>query len=137
MTNIGPVANLTQLEFFHIGSNNIIYPVTDLSPLQNLVNLTEFHAYTQQISDISVLAGLPELTIVDLRNNQTLVNITPLGSLQNIEQLDLRQNAVDDVSSLCNWPNTSTARILLNGNPLSNSQLQSLRSCLPDATILF
>jgi Leucine-rich repeat (LRR) protein len=49
-----------------LGHNNI----SDISPLAELVNLTETALHANQISDIRPLIGLANLTAASLDNNQ-------------------------------------------------------------------
>ncbi|MFZ2967488.1 MAG: COR domain-containing protein [Sulfuricurvum sp.] len=66
ITDISPLARLTQLTHLNLWSNQI----TDLSPLAQLTQLTQLHLSSNQITDLSPLAQLTQLTQLGLWNNQ-------------------------------------------------------------------
>jgi internalin A len=114
--------------------------------LENLTNLTEFWALNtaacvtnsdcNAISDIGPLASLTNLQSLYLGNNN-ISDITPLIALTNLQDLFLNniennnmpQNAVTDISVLPNL--LSLTRLNINRNPISNlsvlSQLAQLQ----------
>ena len=69
--------------------------------------MTELYLYENQITDISPLAHLTQLTTLDLSNNQ-IKDVTPLTKLTSLEKLLLKGNPIEDTSPL---------NALLNGNP--------------------
>ena len=74
-------------------------PVSDLSPLAGLTNLTELLLDDNNITDISPLSGLTNLTNLGLSINN-ITNILPLVDLTNLEVLGLWRNSVSDLSPL-------------------------------------
>lgn len=72
--------------------------ITDLSLLEYMPNLTELYLCCQEIKDISILADLP-LTAVALCEN-SIVDLSPLGELTELETLFLGGNPATDYSSL-------------------------------------
>jgi internalin A len=73
--------------------------ISDITSLQSLTNLTSLSLSNNQISDISFLQSLTNLTELDLRGNQ-ISDITSLQSLTNLTELDLRGNQISDITSL-------------------------------------
>ncbi|MCL2603698.1 MAG: leucine-rich repeat domain-containing protein [Defluviitaleaceae bacterium] len=70
----------------------------DIIPLRYMTNLTQlFFLGGTQISDLTPLAGLINLTMLDLNNNQ-ISDLTPLAGLTNLEWLDLSGNPITDWS---------------------------------------
>jgi len=55
----------------------------DIEPLKYMVNLTELSLWSNQISDISALAGLKNLTVLSLGDNR-ISDINPLAGLTNL-----------------------------------------------------
>ena len=84
--------------------------ITDLTGLEHATNLIHLDlgaelvqvlgiVNSNSISDISPLAGLTQLTSLDLENN-SISDISPLGGLTNLTQLYLSDNAITDISPL-------------------------------------
>ena len=73
--------------------------ISDISPLAGLTNLTSLNLRDNKINDISPLTGLVNLTSLNLCNNQ-ISDITPVFGLPKLESLDLsdmRTPSVDGV----------------------------------------
>jgi internalin A len=68
-----------------------------------------------QISDISPLKGLKNLTFLALEDNR-IVDIKPLANMENLKTLILTDNQIDDISPLANLPNLIVLHII--GNPV-------------------
>ena len=73
--------------------------IADLSGMEHLVNLTELHLATNEVSDLTPLATLIKLTWLNLDQNQ-ISDISPLAGLTNLTWLSLLQNEVSDISSM-------------------------------------
>ena len=84
--------NLTQLEAPGRGIKN-------LTGLQHARNLKVLSLYTNEISDISALAGLTQLTELVLRSN-SITDLAPLAGLTQLTGLELEGNNISDVSPL-------------------------------------
>lgn len=84
IADIGPLANLTELEDLDIDDNYI----EDLSALGRLSKLTELDASSNLFADIGVLAGLTELKKLYLSYNY-ISDLSPLYGLAKLEELDL------------------------------------------------
>ena len=115
--NISGLEHAVNLISLGLFQNNI----SDVSPLASLINLTSLDLdHNHQISDITPLASLNNLTSLDLRWNQ-ISDITPLASLTNLERLNLARNQVRDVGPLAAL--TNLERLDLEHNPLSQESV--------------
>jgi len=152
ITDLSPLANLTNLQVLHLGNNQI----TDLSPLANLTNLQILHLSNNQITDLSPLANLTNLQVLYLSNNQ-ITDITPLANLTNLGGpygvLGLDNNLINDISPLENLTNLQWLQLdnnlitdlsplyklenltfyTLKGNPVSDDEVALLRLALRKA----
>ena len=104
-SRVGKVSNLTglehatQLKVLDFESHNL----SDITPLAQLTQLTSLNldGYfgDNNVSDITPLAQLTQLTELDLRHNN-ISDITPLASLENLQKLWLLGNPIPDTSPL-------------------------------------
>jgi Leucine-rich repeat (LRR) protein len=76
-----------------------VNPLSDISVLAGLTNLTNLYLNENQISDISPLAGLTNLEALGLNSNQ-VSDVSVLTHLTKLYELDLRANRISDVSSI-------------------------------------
>ncbi|MBE9121910.1 leucine-rich repeat domain-containing protein [Tychonema sp. LEGE 07199] len=98
--------------------------ISDITPLQSLTNLTELNLDNNQISDITPLQSLTNLTKLALYNNQ-ISDITPLQSLTNLTSLHLSKNPISDITPLQSL--TNLTKLALYNNQISDiTLLQSL-----------
>jgi Leucine-rich repeat (LRR) protein len=84
-----------------------------------------------QVSDISALAGLTELTWINLRNNQ-VGNVDALAGLVNLRTLDLWNNRVREFSALKGLVDIEAIDLSLNGpvfnfNTITDQQRAQMR----------
>ena len=86
------VSSLTNLD----ASSKAIHSLSGLEHFTVLQRLKLIH---NQITDITPLAQLKNLTVLDLWANQ-ITDITPLAQLKNLTSLNLGKNQVADISSL-------------------------------------
>ena len=96
------VGGLTSLEWLDVGkyrSDPETYVLTDIGPLQNLVNLTDLHVEGNDIADLSPLADLTELNKLHFHRNE-IEDISPVAGLSNLEELALGENPISDLSPL-------------------------------------
>ena len=95
LEDINFVSNLTNLTDLKLNSLMSEEPyanqITDITPLTHLDNLTELYLYNNQISDIGPLSNLTNLNRLYLYSNQ-INDISPLSNLSNLTVLDLQQN---------------------------------------------
>lgn len=121
-------------------------------------NATELDLSGTGISDLTGLAKLPSLEIVNLSRNSIsniyileftnsrktikelnlsgnlIEDITPLASLQAVEVLDLSNNMISSETPLMNLKNLKT--LYLGGNKLSELQIDNLQNALLDCEII-
>jgi len=114
ITDINPMASLTNLEQLYLNNNLII----DVTPLSGLSNLTVLGLSGNQIEDISILSSLINLQDLSLANN-AIHNISILSNLTNLVRLDLGATQIIDTTPLSTLINLETLWI-------SNNVLTSL-----------
>ncbi len=115
------IVDITGLEFatnlrkLYIGKN----PITDLAPLANLTQLVEFHFWHVPINptnlDLSPLANLINLEVLSLEGNG-ISDISPLAELKKLQRLDLSRNHIEDIRPLAGL--TELRILVLEGNPV-------------------
>ena len=69
--------------------------ISDLTPLAGLTNLTELDLYNNKISDLTPLTGLTNLEWLNLSDNN-ISDLTPLTGLTNLKNLHLASNNITD-----------------------------------------
>ena len=92
--------------------------ITDISALAGLTNLTELQLLINSIMDVSALAGLTNLTTLYLQFNE-ITDISALAGLTNLTSLDIRVNRIEDLSALAGLTN-------LTGLYLSSNEITDL-----------
>ena len=98
--------------------------VSDLSPLAGLIHLEILNLRRNSVSDISALVGLTNLTNLDIGGND-ISDISALASLTKLEWLFLTSNSVIDISAVAGLTNLTDLDI--GGNDISDiSALASL-----------
>lgn len=75
--------------------------ITDLSGLENAVNLTNLSLSNNNISNISALSNLTKLQFLYL-SNCNITDITALTNITNLYSLNLSHNNIEDISALSN-----------------------------------
>ena len=109
------ITDLTGLEHAHnlkrlnldgerVGSYVISNEVSNLSPLLGLTQLTVLELGGNSLSDITALAGLTNLTQLSLGRN-SLSDISALTGLTNLTWLELYNNSISDISALTGLTN--------------------------------
>ena len=118
------VSDLTGLEFATNLVTLRLNGISDVSPLENLVNLEELSLNWGGISDVSLLKNLVKLEKLHLNGND-ISDVSPLKNLVKLEELELEFNDISDVSPLKNLVNLKT--LDLTGNTVSDvSPLENL-----------
>ncbi|MBE9128052.1 MULTISPECIES: leucine-rich repeat domain-containing protein [unclassified Coleofasciculus] len=84
---------------------------------ENLLSRTELSLSGYQITDVSPLAGLPNLEVLYLRDNQ-ITDVSPLAELMNLEDLGIPANPITDISPLAELTNLES--LILIANPISD-----------------
>lgn len=74
--------------------------IVDITGLEYATNLQKLWIRWNHIADLSPLAGLVTLRMLDAHNNQNITDISPLSGLVNLEELVLRGNRISDISPL-------------------------------------
>jgi len=97
--------------------------ISDLTGIEYASNLRVLALEQNPISDISPLAGLSNLTALDLNYNWADANhkirdFSPLARLTNLTRLDLVDNQISDISALSGL--TNLTELWLSNNPISD-----------------
>ena len=95
ISDVSPLAGLTQLTYLGLSGTD----VSDVSPLANLTQLTRLDLIATGVSDVSVLAALTQLTYLGLSWTD-VSDVSPLANLTQLTTLILDNTAVSDVSPL-------------------------------------
>ena len=117
------IRDLTGIEFavnvfeFQLSSNQI----SDLSPLAELPN-TKMNALNvdgNQISDLSLLAGFPNLQWLNIAKNREIIDLSPLADLTNLKGLWIVSSGkISDLSALAKLVNLE--KFVIWGSPISD-----------------
>ena len=113
ISDVSPLAALTQLTYLSLDDT----AVSDVSPLANLTQLTYLDLLGTDVSDVSPLAALTQLTYLDLLGTD-VSDISPLSALTQLTSLSLGRTAVSDVSPLANL--TQLTGLFLGGTAVSD-----------------
>ena len=110
VSDLSPIAGLTNLTFLGAASNK---DISDVSALIGLTSLTELFLNGNSISDISPLAGLTNLKRLSLSYN-SISDISALSGLTNLTWLKLDRNVITDISALANLTNLRHLELYVN-----------------------
>ena len=122
LSDISPLQNLTEITDLSLGYNNI----ADISPLQNLVNINNLDISHNQISDISYLANLTHLSYLYAYTN-SISDISVVARFHNLKLLDINTNSVSVIDSLAHLD--SLQFLIASSNNISDiTPLQYLQS---------
>jgi Leucine-rich repeat (LRR) protein len=126
IANLEPLRYLRKLQVVNLSNN----PLTDLSPLAQLPLLETLDLRNSlNGNDLSPLAKAPSLKTLTLRNT-TLGNLTPLGSISTLEDLDLTSAQLSQpatLSALKNVTQLTLSNVLSDATPLATlTQLEHL-----------
>ena len=113
------MANLTSLQSRY---NDI----RQLTGLESAINLETLDLYNNQLSDISALASLTQLTTLDLGYNRQISDVSALASLTRLTSLNLYGNQLSDVSALASLTRLRTLTLGYNRQISDISALASL-----------
>ncbi len=122
--------NCYNLKEFDCSCNHI----SEISCLQDLSSLEVLKAFSNNISNILPLKNLKNLRLLDLGENN-ITNVESLTDLVDLEFLDLRSNQITNVTSLAGL--TKLTHLFLDDNPISQWQIDQLRTLLPNCSIYF
>ncbi|HAA9661108.1 TPA_asm: internalin [Listeria monocytogenes] len=96
ITSLNPLKNLMQLKGIDISNNASL---SDLTPLEDLNQLSYLGANAIGVSNIEPLTNLINLEYVNLGSNQ-IEDISALKSLTKLQTLHLSENNIEDISIL-------------------------------------
>ena len=115
-----------------VGHNN----VSDLSFLANFPGLRRLISIDSKkhVTDISVLAQLPDLEYVELFM-QDITDISALANHEHLLDLNLCHNNITDLTPLYSCPNLERLWISCNPN-LTQEEIDALQAVLPDCVIV-
>ncbi len=101
LTGLEHATNLTRLGLSStwVGNEWHTNPISDVSPLAALTQLTTLLLYDTAVSDVSPLAALTQLTTLHLTGT-AVSDISPLAALMQLTELNLSGIAVSDISPL-------------------------------------
>lgn len=131
ISNLSGIENLVNLEYFQAAYSNI----SDISPLKGLPNLKHLALAHSQIIDINPLKELTNLESLSLLFNGKIKDVSPLSGLTNLKSLELSYNQINDISPLKEL--TNLTMLELRSNPISDADKQSLRDALPQCNISY
>ena len=86
----------------------------DFSILKYCKNLKALDIGHNQVDDLSFLYDLPRLKVLIVACNLSLQDITPIGSLKELEYLEIFKNNVQDISCLARCENLVDLNICFN-----------------------
>ena len=117
--NSNSVSDLSPLRGLEIESLNLEYNgnISDISVVSGMTELTRLRLSHNSISDISAVAGLANLTFLTLSNN-SVSDISAVARLTNLKWLYLRSNNISNISPLSDLTNLTW--LLLNDNIVSD-----------------
>ena len=140
--------------------------ISDISGIENLINLTEFSLSDSAVSDIGLLKGLTKLEMLNLGNNE-ITDISSLKNLSNLRVLSLsnflpdflaeHKNQISDISALSGLINLQSLEMKSNrisnieplkglrklwnlnlrDNLISEADKVALRKALPNCTLMY
>ena len=112
ISDLSLISGLIKLERIWLHEN----PPMDLSPLEGLISLRAIHSWgTPIISDLSTLAKLPKLQIIDICGGD-LSDLSALEGLTGLKELYLVGNEITDLSPLASL--TGLTRLSLKHNQI-------------------
>ncbi len=95
ISNLSPLADLVQLRML----NMAVCQISDIRPLANLTRLESLRLHANQIEDITPLTNLTRLTDLWLADN-FIADVRPLENLKLLEELRIHRNLIADYSPL-------------------------------------
>ncbi len=98
ITDISPLAELTNLIFLDLSNNDFL---SDLSPLKNLKKLEFLNlSCATHVSDLSPLKDLINLKILHFDYYTKVSELAPLSGLINLQEIDFHQTLVADLTPI-------------------------------------
>jgi|TARA_B100001971_G_C17976809_1_gene425260 hypothetical protein len=107
----------------------------EIEPGISVFELVEIIREDKEIIDLSSLAGVRQLTYLDLSRRPKLANVNSLAGLTQLEALYLQFNPnLNDVSALTGLANLKLLNLKATPN-LAKSQVDELQKSLPECKI--
>ncbi|RDY24213.1 leucine-rich repeat domain-containing protein [Romboutsia maritimum] len=96
VSELGSLSNITSLTL-----KNILTVVNPITPISSLDNLNELDIDNNKfpLSDLSIVGTLTNLSFLDVSHN-AIKDIIPLANLINLKALDISHNQISDISPL-------------------------------------
>jgi len=155
ITDISPVSRLPNLKRLYISGCR---ELRDISPLSEVSGLRHLALTSSAVSDLSPLAGLPNLISLMLGGSTTLKDISPLAGIKNLRALSLNgSQGIRDIRPLAELRNLTRLGLsnlrelsdisplyglkglryleVVNCKKLTNLQFNELKRFLPDCEI--
>ena len=116
LTDLSPLAGLTQLETLHLGGDaGGNESLQDLSPLAGLTNLKELYLPASSLSDLGPLASLTGLERLALRDGEAhtsgVTDLSPLAGFTQMQDLYLMVGTLDSLDFLSGMSELESLRI--------------------------
>jgi Leucine-rich repeat (LRR) protein len=112
----GPIHRSDLLPVAQLFANN--QSIADISGLEYCINLDAILMWNNQASNLSPLANLTRMRVLQIGHNQ-IADIGPLAGLVNLEQLHLHENLlISDITALTAM--TKLSDVHLGGNDISD-----------------
>lgn len=128
ITDISGIENLINLQTLDLSHNEI----SDISELDSLTDLETLDLSYNEISDISKLRGLSNLETLNLNNNQ-IGDISAIQGLDNLKSLNLSNNKISDIDPLKGLNDLQS--LWLNNNRISDADKEKLEDILSNCII--
>lgn len=141
LSDINPLAFLTNLKSLRLGSMGAIDKITDISALSSLVNLETLVLINLPMTDISPLSSLVNLKSLALTGAIEVTDLSPIENLSMLEELSISGNILltnertkfTNIDALIGLPNLRMLNLsdtlITDFSPLSNlGSLESFRS---------
>ncbi len=130
ITDLSGIENLVELNHLEL-YNNQIESIDELAHLEKLnylqLNISDNDASTDaKIADIIPLSYLTELTYLSMRNH-AIVNISPLSSLSKLATLKLKGNNINDINPLASLSKLTFLDLESNDDIVDISALSQLQ----------
>ncbi|MBP7050944.1 MAG: leucine-rich repeat domain-containing protein [Phycisphaerae bacterium] len=118
VSDISGLAGMTNLAELSLGDN----PISDLTPLAELTSITSLSLRNNGLTEIGFLANLHDLLVLDLANNQEITDISVVAGMPQLQNLNLYWNHVSDLSPLMGLTNLQWTDV--RSNPLGADAYQ-------------
>ena len=141
LSDINPLASLTNLKSLRLGSLGAIDKITDISALSSLVNLETLVLINLPMTDITALSSLVSLKSLALTGAIEVTDLSPIENLLMLEELSISGNMLVtnerakfiNIDALTGLPNLRILNLsdtlITDFSPLSNlGSLESFRS---------